>query len=90
MKRKNRIPNRPIVTSKARPDGGLSSMESINAIENELVDEADRESIEAVARDYEGRSADEEDGAIPMDPADQDAIPAEALRRPGRPPRHNI
>jgi hypothetical protein len=65
-------------------------MESVNEIENEMADETDRESIEAVERDYEGRSSDEEDGAIPMDPADQDPIPRDALRKPSRPPRHNI
>jgi hypothetical protein len=90
MKRGNRIPKHPVIPLKTRPEAGLSSMESINEIENDMVDEGDRESIEAVVRDYEGRSADEEDGAIPMDPADQDAIPGETLRRPNRPPRHNI
>jgi hypothetical protein len=73
MKRKTRIPKDPI--SKNEPEKHLSSVESI-------VDQADRESIEAVERDYEGRSSDEEDGAIPMEPED-------APRRPSRTPRHN-
>jgi hypothetical protein len=90
MKRKNRIPKHPIDSSKVQRERDLSSMESINEIENEMADEPDRGSIEAVERDYEGRSSDEEDGAIPMDPADQDPIPGDALRRPSRPPRHNI
>jgi hypothetical protein len=89
MKHKNRIPTDPII-SNAGPEKDLSSIESINEIENELNEEGDRESIEAVERDYEGRSSDEEDGAIPMDPADQDPIPGDALRKPSRPPRHNI
>jgi hypothetical protein len=90
MKHKNRIPKDPIISSRVRPEKDLSSIESISEIENELADEEDRESIEAVERDYEGRSSDEEDGAIPMDPADQDPIPGDALRKPSRPPRHNI
>jgi hypothetical protein len=73
MKRKTRIPKDPI--SKNEPEKHLSSVEWI-------VDQADRESIEAVERDYEGRSSDEEDGAIPMEPED-------APRRPSRTPRHN-
>jgi len=89
MKRKNRIPH-ALISTKDRTDRGLSSIESINEIENEMVDEGDRESIEAVIRDYEGRSADEEDGAIPMDPADQDSTHAESLQKPRHPPRHNI
>lgn len=83
MKHKNRIPKDPIISSKMVPEKDLSSIESINEFENELADEADRESIEAVERDYEGRSSDEEDGAIPMEPED-------ALRRPSRTPRHDI
>jgi hypothetical protein len=90
MKHKNRIPKDPIISSKMGREKDLSSIESINEIENELADEADRESIESVERDYEGRTSDEEDGAIPMDPADQDPIPGDALRKPSRPPRHNI
>jgi len=90
MKHKNRIPKHPGISSKVSLEGNLSSMESVNEIENEMADETDRESIEAVERDYEGRSSDEEDGAIPMDPADQDPIPRDALRKPSRPPRHNI
>ena len=86
MKRKKR----PIITSNAPAERDLSSMESINEIENDMADEPDRGSIEAVERDYEGRSSDEEDGAIPMDPADQDPIPEDVLQRPSRPPRHNI
>jgi hypothetical protein len=75
MKRKNRIPKTPIISSKVAPKKDLFSVESI-------VDAADRASIEAVERDYEGRSSDEEDGAIPMEPED-------APRRPSRMPRHN-
>ena len=81
---------RPILSSKAPAARDLSNMESINEIENDMADEPDRGSIEAVERDYEGRSSDEEDGAIPMDPADQDPVPEDALRKPSRPPRHNI
>ena len=81
MKRKTR--NRKAPISKDEPNKDLSSIESINKIENEMGDEADRESIEAVERDYEGRSSDEEDGAIPMEPGD-------ALRRPSRTPRLDI
>jgi len=81
MRHKNRIPKTPIISSV--PERDLSSIESINEIENEMVDESDRESIEAVERDYEGRSSDEEEGAIPMEPGD-------ALRRPSRTPRHHI
>jgi hypothetical protein len=68
----------------------LSNMETINEVENEMVDEADRELIEAVERDYDGRSSDEEDGAIPMDPTDQDPFSGGGPRKPSRPPRHNI
>jgi|KBSMisStandDraft_5_1062788.scaffolds.fasta_scaffold45138_5 hypothetical protein len=90
MKRKKRIPKNPNTSSDVASERDLSSMESINEIENEMADEPDRGSIEAVERDYEGRSSDEEDGAIPMDPVDQDPLSEDALRRPSRPPRHNI
>jgi hypothetical protein len=87
MKGKNRIPKHSIISPKLGSEKDLSNMETINEIENEMVDEAE---IEAVERDYDGRSSDEEDGAIPMDPADQDPFPKGGLQKPSRPPRHNI
>lgn len=90
MKNRKRIPKHPVISAKLRPEKDLSSIETINEIENELTDETDRESIEAVERDYDGRSSDEEDGAIPMDPADQNPISKDRLQKPSGPPRHNI
>jgi hypothetical protein len=90
MKIKKRIPRHPLTAPRVDQESDLSNMETINEIENEMADDSDRESIEAVERDYDGRSSNEEDGAIPMDPADHDPIPRGGLRRPSRPPRHNI
>ena len=70
------------MTSSKKPKKDRSSIESIN--DNE------KESIEAVERDYDRRSSDDEDGAIPMDHADQASLPEDAARRPSRTPRNNI
>jgi len=89
MKSKKRIPKHSIHSPKMESEKDLSNMETINEVENEMVDE-DRELIEAVERDYDGRSSDEEDGAIPMDPADEDPFPGGGPRKPSSPPQHNI
>ena len=90
MKSKKRIPKYPLNSPRVEQERDLSNMETINEVENEMADDSDRESIEAVQRDYDGRSSDEEDGAIPMDPVDHDPIPKGGFRKPSRPPRHNI
>jgi hypothetical protein len=98
MKRNKGIPrrsyaagkNRAVTASEVPATRKLSNIESINQMENELVEEADHEEIEAAERAYEGRSSDEEDGAIPVVPPEHDPLPPDALRSPNRPPRHNI
>ena len=90
MKSKQRIPKHSRISAKVGQDEHLSNMEAINKIENEIADDSDRERIETVERDYDGRSTDEVDGAIPMDPADHAPIPGDGFRKPSRPPRHNI
>ena len=84
MKRKNRIPKAPIDSSKRVPEKDLSGTESIHAIENEIVDEVGRESIEAVERDDKGRNSDEEDRATPMDGADRGSLSGDSVRGPSR------
>ena len=74
MKRKKRNPE------------STSSIESIGEHENRS-EESEEEDVE---RDYQGRSEDQEDGVVPMDPADQKRLPKDEVRSPTTPPRNNI
>ena len=99
MKRKSRSPRKAdrLMESQKPPepmeipaDEHLSGMESIASIENEIVDDANMENLEAAERDYSGRSTQEEDGAVPVIPPEQNPVSARSLRRPEGPPKHNI
>src|SRR5262245_44485977 len=83
-------PNRTVSGTEVPAGKELSTMESVASTENELVDSADHEELETAEREYDGRSPDQEDGAIPMDVPDQNPIPDSITRKPGRPPQHNL
>ena len=71
-------------------DESLSNMESIAELENEMEDDGNHEEMEQMERNYSGRSTEEEDGAIPMEPPRVDPLRSRSLQRPTAPPKHNM
>jgi hypothetical protein len=68
----------------------FSTMEVIAQRENEEQDNANIEALEQTSRDFWGRSDEEIDGAVPIEPPDTDPLELQKPEKPTGPPAHNM
>lgn len=72
-----------------RPED-FSTIEVIAERENEEEDRANVEELEQTSQDFWGRSAEQTDGAIPIEPPDREPLELQKLEKPTGPPAHNM
>src|SRR5262245_30867681 len=65
----------------------FSTVETIALRENQLADEANVEELERITKDLTGRSAQQVDGAVPVEPLDYDPLALAHPEKPKRPPK---
>jgi hypothetical protein len=66
------------------------TLEDITGLENEQADEANVEEIDRTSKDYWGRTSQDTDGAVPVEPPDTDPLAKQFPRKPKGPPKHNM
>jgi len=66
------------------------TVEDLTGLENEEADEANVEEIDQTSKDYFGRTSQDTDGAVPVEPPDTDPLAQQFPRKPKGPPKHNM
>src|SRR5262245_53802537 len=68
----------------------FSTIEVIAEREKVEEDNANMQALEQTSRDFWGRSDEETDGAVPIEPPDTDPLELQKLEKPTGPPAHNM
>lgn len=89
MRSKGNRPKRQIRGREVKLED-FSTMEVIAEREKVREDNSNVEALEQVSQDFWGRSGEQTDGGIPIEPPDTDPLVLQPPRKPKGPPAHNM